>query len=387
MTAPPDKMFWWLNDFPAQQNVLEPRWLTTRHNAQINILNFQQSQTMDILEKLSSFEPQNHLTTLDTVLERLNIITIKAKATKILQPALIAQLSDFKGFDRSTLTRFEHFLQCVFGTINPIPEYKAKALKELNVIPLIICGLCLNKKALDRTDKDVFQAVIRLARDAPPKLGAILIADKDVHGILGKGPSPKHTDGESDTLLLVIRCLTQTELETILQLHLQNESMLGSLAVSGHRSWCYRGVPKTHMFPRLTALAVGCWVTTFVPVSSVYDAVLEITAVFDSPCLTLFGLDRQAYEAGMIVLILILSSANSSADDIQQYPAQEEQIAIVLGEDVFQAIQASQKWQEGAPSGLTPCVIGYTFPGHVIVVRITVGYVEGVEYANMAYGS
>ena len=74
--------------------------------------------------------------------------------------------------------------------------------------------------------------------------------------------------------------------------------MLGSLTLSGHRSWCYRAVPRTKMFPRLAELAADFWVTTYIPVSSKFDAVIQITALFDQPCLALFGLDDKTCEAG-----------------------------------------------------------------------------------------
>ena len=161
---------------------------------------------MGIVEELSSVDPQAHLDDLDNFVESINLLATKANATKLLRPALVAQSPSFSGFNRACLTRFEAFLQCVFVTTGSIPVHRASSLQSLSVIPLIVCGVSLNKKALIRTEKKVFDAVIQLAQDATPKLGPALITDKNLRRILGKGPSLQHKDGMSATPSFERRC-------------------------------------------------------------------------------------------------------------------------------------------------------------------------------------
>ena len=88
-----------------------------------------------------------------------------------------------------------------------------------------------------------------------------------------------------------------------------------------------------------------------------------------------------------IVTLQDVSLTDAGKDNINHYLGRKNQIATVLGEDVWDAVQTSQKWAQDSDEILTSCIVGYAFPGHAMVVRVTVNYEECVKYANAAYGS
>lgn len=258
---------------------------------------------MDVVQGLGSFDPQGlSPDQLQQAIDRLGIAALRAKAAAQLQPAFVAESAGFQGFGHIALQRLESTLQYVFITPDSLATEKIKALRELDAISFIVCGLCLSKKSLVRLDRDLFKEVVRQARGSSHRLVNIIITSDEVADVVRKSGAEVFKQSTSINANTWTAILMRLDLDQLLELRIGAQSPEASLSLAGLPSWCY-SVPsrRTNKFGRLVASAVGGAVSTYIPIRPEYaDCLIRVVMTFNDNLLkTLFGMENQEYKAGM----------------------------------------------------------------------------------------
>jgi hypothetical protein len=109
------------------------------------------------ISSLDNFDPQAlALNDLETTLSSLKQQLLTTKAAKLLLPAKETS------FSRVALGRLSHLLNLVFRP-DKRHEPKLAALRELDSVSLIICGLSLTQKAIEVMRKELFDILLEQA--------------------------------------------------------------------------------------------------------------------------------------------------------------------------------------------------------------------------------
>ncbi|KAK1138878.1 hypothetical protein N8T08_001705 [Aspergillus melleus] len=112
---------------------------------------------VQMISSLDDFDPQS-LTPkdLEKTMNSLKQQLLKTEAAKLLLPAKETS------FSRVALGRLSHLLQLVFRP-DKRHEPKLAALRELDPVSLIMCGLSLTQKAIDVMRKELFDTLLEQA--------------------------------------------------------------------------------------------------------------------------------------------------------------------------------------------------------------------------------
>ncbi|PVH91526.1 hypothetical protein DM02DRAFT_545680 [Periconia macrospinosa] len=278
---------------------------------------------------------------------------LKTEAAKLLLPAKESP------FSRVALGRLSNFLNLVF---NPEKQRdpKIQALRGLDPTFLIICGLCLTQKALDSMRKELFDVFVEQAMIASRRSVNIIAKSDDINKVVHN--SAADHDFNADHLNL--RQMTSSSGPLTLQ-----------YSLAGSPCWCYSGVPQQRkrqtMFSRLLTKAIPGLVTTFLPLEGFMDGLIRVVVAFDQSLLqTLFGwashetVGIECFSVGCAV---------------------KNQIALLFGDDVFEAVVTSHMWTQDTGEIETKCLKVDVYPALLMVISLTVGWTSCYQFVNSAY--
>jgi hypothetical protein len=65
--------------------------------------------------------------------------------------------------------------------------------------------------------------------------------------------------------------------------------------------------------------------------------------------------------------------------------AVKNQIALVFGEDVFEAVAASNMWSQGTGEIETKCLKVDVYPPLLMIISLTVGWTSCYQFVNSVY--
>lgn len=305
---------------------------------------------------LDSYNPQALApAVLDQALASLKQQLLKTEAAKLLLPAKEVP------FSRVALGRLSSLLSLVF---KPEKQHEPKivALRGLDSVSLIICGLCLTQKALDSMRKELFDAF---------REQAVIASQVNVKLI-----------AKSDEINKVV--LNSVVDEEFLKHHLGLRRMVSGTvwpslqySLGGNPSWCYSKVlqpgSSQAIFPRLLSKALRGYITTFLPSEESTDGLVRFMIPFDQNLLqVLFGW------------------AGTAAIDAEHFSvgcAVKNQIATVFGIDVFEAVTSSHAWSQDTGEIETRCLKVDVYPAQLMMISLTIGWTSCYHFVNSLYRS
>ncbi|CEL07682.1 hypothetical protein ASPCAL10838 [Aspergillus calidoustus] len=231
-----------------------------------------------------SLDPEELEKTLTTLKQRL----LKTEAAKLLLPA-----KEFP-FPRGALGRLSNLLNLVFKS-EKRHEPKLAAIRELDPVSLIICGLCLTQKAVDIMRKELFDVLLEQAIIASQAMVKIIMKSEEINKVVltssvdedflnSKYSARSHPEDANKT----------TDYGSLRRG--VNGSIRPSLqySLNGSPSWCYSKIikqePGQTMFPRLLTKSARGYVTAFLPSEESTDGLIRVMTMFDQTILRmLFG--------------------------------------------------------------------------------------------------
>ncbi|KAH3611712.1 hypothetical protein KXV56_001671 [Aspergillus fumigatus] len=220
------------------------------------------------INSLGEFDPQSlGPGDLDKSITFLKQQLLKTEAAKVLLPARESPLP------RLALGRLSNLLNLVFKP-DKSHEPKLAALRALDPVSLIICGLCLTQKAVDTMRKDLFDVLLQQAIIASQTMLKTIMKNEDINKVV---LSSSH-DEDFLNSYLNLRRMVKGPVRPSLQYSLH-----------GSPSWCYcktitpRSTPNT--FPRLLSKAVHGYATTFLPSEESTDGLIRVMIMFDQAIL------------------------------------------------------------------------------------------------------
>lgn len=132
---------------------------------------------------LDDFDPQALAPNdLETTLTSLKQLLLKTEAAKLLLPAKETS------FSRVALGRLSHLLNLVFRP-DKRHEPKLAALRELDSVSLIICGLSLTQKAIEVMRKELFDILLEQAVVASQTTVKIIAKSDEINKVVLSSPA------------------------------------------------------------------------------------------------------------------------------------------------------------------------------------------------------
>ncbi|KAJ5559457.1 hypothetical protein N7513_001856 [Penicillium frequentans] len=228
---------------------------------------------MDALISSLDFDPQAlSAKDLEITLTSLKQQLLKTEAAKLLLPAKEAS------FSRVALGRLSHLLNLVFRP-DKWHEPKMAALRELDPVSLIICGLSLTQKAIEIMRKELFDILLEQAVIVSQTTVKVIAKSDEINKVV------LSSSADEDFLknFISLRRIGNGTIHPNLQYFLY-----------GGPSWCYTTIIKPESvqtaFPRLLIKAVRGYVTTFLPSEGSTDGLIRVMIMFDQSLLqNLFG--------------------------------------------------------------------------------------------------
>lgn len=133
---------------------------------------------MQTISSLDGFNPQTLASeALEKTLNSLKQQLLKTEAAKLLLPAKEFPLS------RVALGRLSNLLNLVFKP-EKTHEPKIVALRGLDSVSLIICGLCLTQKAVDIMRKELFDAFLEQAVIASQLIVRVIAKSDEINKVV-----------------------------------------------------------------------------------------------------------------------------------------------------------------------------------------------------------
>ncbi|GFF64886.1 hypothetical protein IFM60648_01418 [Aspergillus lentulus] len=258
-------------------------------------------QTVSALDDFSpqSLAPEDLEKTLISLKQQL----LRTEAAKVLLPAKEFPLP------RGALGRLSNLLNLVFKP-NKRLEPKLAALRKLDPVSLIICGLCLTQKAVDIMRKDLFDVLLEES----------IIASQ----------------------AMVKTIMNSEEINKVVLSSSVDEDFLNNEWLEAQYGQAFNILSTEATFPRLLSKAVHGYVTAFLPSEESTDGLIRVMTMFDQTILrTLFG---------------CAESDTMAAGSFSVGCAIKNQIAVEYGDDVFEAITSSRTWSQETGEIETRCL-------------------------------
>ena len=252
------------------------------------------------IRSLDDFNPQSlDPEDLEQTLMSLKQQLLKTEAAKVLLPA-----KEFP-FSRVALGRLSNLLNLVFKPEKKL-QPKLAALRELDSVSLIICGLCLTQKAVDIMRKELFDVLLEEAVTASQAIVKVIAKSEEINQVVLNSavdedflqskfsPSTQHENTNRTIDHLSLRRMVNGTIRPSLQ-----------YSLSESPSWCYSKIIKPESvqttFPRLLIRAVRGYVTAFLPSEESTDGLIRVMTIFDQNLLrTVFGCaETNTMSAGM----------------------------------------------------------------------------------------
>lgn len=230
-------------------------------------------RNIEAVSSLDDFNPQSlDPEELEKTLTSLKQRLLKSEAAKLLLPA-----KEFP-FPRGALGRLSNLLNLVFKS-EKRHEPKLAAIRELDPVSLIICGLCLTQKAVDIMRKELFDVLLEQAIIASQVMVKIIMKSEEINKVVLTSSVDEDFLHNYGSLRRVVNGPIRPSLQYSL-----NDSP----------SWCYSKIikqgPGQTMFPRLLTKSARGYVTAFLPSEESTDGLIRVMTMFDQTILrTLFG--------------------------------------------------------------------------------------------------
>lgn len=244
-----------------------------------------------VIVSLDNYNPQVLAPeALEEALVSLKKQLLKTEAAKLLLP------SKEYPFGRIALTRLSSLLNLVFRDAKQ-HEPKIKALRELDSVSMIICGLCLTQKLLDSMRKDLFDAFLEQATIASQACVQTIASSDEINKVVLNSV----TDDDFLQRTLHEREVIQWRVANETSEHFKLRRLANGPAwpslqysLAGNPSWCYSKVPQPGssqtIFSRLLNKALRGYTTTFLPSEASTDGLVRVMMPFEQQLLqTLFG--------------------------------------------------------------------------------------------------
>ncbi|RKK18058.1 hypothetical protein BFJ66_g999 [Fusarium oxysporum f. sp. cepae] len=220
-------------------------------------------------------------------------------------------------YDNVSLGRLTRLLEHVFGGK---PSRRASALRNLELIPFIVIGLSIPLKNLDRMEQGLFDAVLRQADEAVPRVGTSLLKEQ---------------------ISKIIYESKAEDLKANLNLLYQDVQTSNHLLFRDRECWHFV-IGKNAFFKELISLSMTRTVTVYInkhiPMKT---GAIRITVAFDADLLqNLF-----AFHMGK----------HNVEKAIELPSAVKSQIIPSLGSDTFNAIQSTERWMAEESEPTTTC--------------------------------
>ncbi|KJZ70986.1 hypothetical protein HIM_09641 [Hirsutella minnesotensis 3608] len=311
---------------------------------------------LQILGSLEDYNPQVLAPeTLEQALTALKQQLLKTEAAKLLLPA--KELP----FSRVALGRLSSLLSLVY---KPAKQHESRiiALRGLDSVSQIICGLCLTQKVLESMRKDLFEVLLEQAVVASQASVKVVATSDEINKVV----------------------LSSAVDEEFLKHHLGLRRMVSGAvwpslqySLAGNPSWCYSKVlqPSSSraMYPRLLSKAIRGYITTFLPSEESTDGLIRFMIPFDQNLLrSLFGW------------------GGTDAIDAEHFSvrcAVKNQIAPAFGVDVFEAVTSSHKWGQDTGEIETRCLGVDVYPAQLMMISLTIGWTSCYHFVNSLYRS
>lgn len=241
------------------------------------------------ISSLDDFNPQS-LTPkdLEQTLISLKRQLLKTEAAKLLLPA-----KEFP-FSRVSLGRLSNLLNLVFKHEKK-HEPKLAALRILDSVSLIICGLCLTQKTVDIMRKELFDVLLEQAVIASQNIVKVIANSDEINKVV-LSSSVDEEFLQSKFFACTQRASADKNIDHLSLRRMVNGTIRPSLQYSlgESPSWCYSTIIKPESmqatFPRLLIKAIRGYVTTFLPSEGSTDGMIRVMTIFDQNLLrTLFG--------------------------------------------------------------------------------------------------
>lgn len=143
-------------------------------------------------------------------------------------------------------------------------------------------------------------------------------------------------------------------------------------------------IPHGTQFCSMTAFAISGTVTAYVPIIPV-DCCVRFTTLFNEGLFrSLFGYQPSVCDIGKASFLPSRVPLTVVSPGPFPLLALKDQVASMLGEDTFSAIQTSFTWAKGTNAATTECVKGIVYIGHVIVVDVMMNRNVCIEWVNSA---
>ncbi|CAI7626058.1 unnamed protein product [Penicillium pancosmium] len=291
---------------------------------------------IQMISSLDDFDPQT-LTpkNLEITLTSLKQQLLKTEAAKILLPAKETS------FSRVALGRLSHLLSLVFRP-DKRGEPKLAALRELDCVSLIICGLSLTQKAIEVMRKELFDILLEQAVIASQTTVKIITKSDEINKVVLSSSADEEFLKSKFSSSVFSYKVANKLIDYIGLRRVVNGTIRPSLQYSlcGGPSWCYTTIIKPESmqtaFPRLLIKAIRGSVTTFLPSEGSTDGLIRVMIMFDQSLLqSLFGC--------------------AGSDTMAAGCAVKNQVAVAFGDDVFEAITSSQAWKQETGEIETRC--------------------------------
>ncbi|KAG4268341.1 hypothetical protein FPRO04_12447 [Fusarium proliferatum] len=223
-------------------------------------------------------------------------------------------------YDNVSLGRLTRLLEQVFGEK---PCRRAGALQTLGLVPFIVIGLSIPLKDLDRMKQGLFNAVLRQADEAVPRVGTFLLKEQ---------------------ISKIIYESKAEDLKESLNLLHQNVPTSNHLLFRNQECWHFV-IGKNAFFKELISLSMTRTVTVYINKSideqTMKTGAIRITVAFDADLLqNLF-----AFHMGK----------HNVEKAIKLPSAVKGQIIPSLGSDTLSAIQSTERWMTEESDPTTTC--------------------------------
>ncbi|RKL31037.1 hypothetical protein BFJ70_g9782 [Fusarium oxysporum] len=260
----------------------------------------------------------------------------------------VLQAKSIQDIDNVSLGRLTRLLEHVFGLGKP--SRRASALRNLELISFIVIGLSIPLKNLDRMEQGLFDAVLRQADEAVPRVGSFLLKDQ---------------------ISKIIYESKAEDLKASLNLLYQVVPTSNHLLFRDLECWHFV-IGKNAFFKELISLSMTRTVTVYInkhiDKQTMKTGAIRITVAFDADLLqTLF-----AFHTGK----------HNVEKAIELPSAVKSQIRPSLGSDTLDAIQSTERWTAEESELTTTCVTATVFPGHCIQILIHIGQEWCMNFVN-----
>lgn len=216
-------------------------------------------------------------------------------ASEDLEKTLISLKQQLLKTEAATLGRLSNLLNLVFKPEKKL-EPKLAALRKLDSVSLIICGLCLTQKTVDIMRKELFDVLLEEAVTASQTIVKVIAKSEEINKVVLNSSVDEDFLQSKFFPLFNQHESTDKPIDHLSLRRMVNGTIRPSLqySLSGSPSWCYSKIIKPESmqttFPRLLNKAVRGYVTTFLPSEESTDGLIRVMALFDQNLLrTVFG--------------------------------------------------------------------------------------------------